>query len=486
MSAAGCLRAWLAQLRRCRQACLWVCWCLLPTIAGAAHHFDHRAYAGHPIHPPAAGLDPTRLSSYAQRFPLSVHPKVSLQRLPLPVRVLQGLQVDDYRDLRIFNGLGQPVPMALSTVPTDPGKRNEKALAIHPIASAPKTGGVAGVLLDARAIGEPAVGLSLDVELPRARPVRFTLEASTDLQDWRPLAETVMYRAGDGGDLGESRFDLGGGENLAGRYLRVSWPAGMPGGAVPKVRGAKVVTQAASESAESLRAEFRLPVAADPHTLVFSWPFATPVTAVDITPQAVDSVVPFVLFGREGSDRPWTRLAGAVAYRLQSAARSQVQTNGPLALPPGRWRDMRIEADPLTPGFVGVPRLNAIFEPVQVVFLANGPGPFVLAAGLASAPAAYLAMNALLPAYSPGQENDVPLARLDPSPQPGASPEAGRAAGAGISELAAPLPVRAAEPVSKTRSAILWLVLLAGAALLAAMAWVLMRQTAATGTSPPG
>jgi hypothetical protein len=464
--------------------------------------------------------NPARLTSYALRFPLTVHPQVSLQRLLLPVKVLQGLQVGDYQDLRIFNGLGQAVPMALATVPTGPAKRHEKSLVVYPLASASKAGGMAGVtldvredglgnnqvrietrpgakqpaaapastgvLLDARAIDEPAVSLSLDIDLPEAQPVRFRAEIGQDLQHWRPLAETVMYRAvGGGSDLGDSRFELRG-ESLAGHYLRVSWPDALPGTAAPRVRGATVVTQAMNESTERLRAEFKPPTAADPHTLVFSWPFATPVAAIDITPQEVNSVVPFELFGRETGNLPWKRLASAVAYRLQSAVQPQVQTNGPLELPPGRWRDIRIQADPLTPGFLTAPRLNVLFEPVQLIFLTNGPGPFILAAGLASAPAAYLAMDALLPAYSPGQENNVPLASIDLSPLPGASPAPGKAAADGIVELASPQPGPTTRPLSKMRSGILWLVLLAGTGVLAAMALVLMRKTVpATGSPPP-
>ena len=50
---------------------------------------------------------------YAARWPLQLPAGAGLVRLPLPAEVLTQLQTADLRDLRVFNGAGQPVPLAL-------------------------------------------------------------------------------------------------------------------------------------------------------------------------------------------------------------------------------------------------------------------------------------------------------------------------------------------------------------------------------------
>ena len=65
----------------------------------------------------AGGLwaaDANNPQSYAQRLPLATVPGAALQRVVLPAQVLAALQTADYRDIRIFNAQGQPVPMALA------------------------------------------------------------------------------------------------------------------------------------------------------------------------------------------------------------------------------------------------------------------------------------------------------------------------------------------------------------------------------------
>ena len=97
-------------------------------------------------------------------------------------------------------------------------------------------------------------------------------------------------------------------------------------------------------------------------------------------------LVPVRVLGRNDRSQPWTVLANTVVYRLTNLAgngRPAEQVNGPVELQGTSMREIRIEADAKTAGFAAAPDVALQFSPVQVVFLAGGPAPLTLAAGLA-------------------------------------------------------------------------------------------------------
>ena len=179
--------------------------------------------------------DPNSPAAYAIRIPVTVAADAPLQRIMLPAEALVRLQSAGYADLRLFNGAGQPVPMALAGVASAAGTQEQKVpLAAYPILGAANTAGGAGLeglslrieerqgkrvvqlnttgstagnaapvgaspkkvwgaLLDARAIKLPVARMALDADLPAGQPVTFKVQASKDLKNWQPIAETVLY-----------------------------------------------------------------------------------------------------------------------------------------------------------------------------------------------------------------------------------------------------------------------------------------------------
>ncbi|MCX7256176.1 MAG: DUF3999 domain-containing protein [Polaromonas sp.] len=472
--------------------------------------------------------------AYALRLPLTLAPGASLQRLALPAQVLVNLQTPNYSDLRIFNAQGQPVAMALARAEPSLATHQQRTLMAYPVlgpATAAgldglslrieerqgqrivqiNTGGAAssngtasvngtngtngtsganngsnnaaspatppqllGALLDARAVSEPLVALALQADLPEAQPVTFTVQASRDLSHWRPLGQTVLFRAGDT-RLGESDMALDFAD-IKDCYLRITWTgaAGQPVQAA--VRGATLTTSTGRASSPPVEAALAPPALTDAHTLSFSLPFATPLTALRITPPGSDVLIPLRVLGRNERSQPWTPLASSVVYRLQTAG--GVQISAPVALPGLAFRELQLQADAKTPGFGAPPAISLQFEPVQIVFLASGSGPFVLAAGRAGTTAAYLPISSLMPDYRSGQENTLPLAQAELAGQPGAAglrdqPGVGTAPG-----QTAPLVVAAPGTGDglPLRSWVLWGVLLLGVLALALMAGVLFRQ----------
>ena len=476
--------------------------------------------------PVAQAADPSQLESYALRLPLAAAPDAAVQRLPLPPQVLVALQNADYRDLRIFNAAGQPVPFALAAVRTASAQqRQHQALMAYPIlgpATAPGPAGldglslrieeqqgrrvvqvqaapgapgtassaptaaqqVLGTLFDTRAVTAPAVSLALDAVLPPGQPVRLQLAQSRDLQHWQPLAQTVVYRAPDAAEgaaqLGSSVLALPG-ISLKDQYLRLGWSPVQGGATEPvEVRGATLSTSTLGAAPERPRAELQPVAFTDDHTLRFTLPFATPVAALDIRPHGLNELVPVRVLGRSDANanaqQAWQPLARAVVYQLQGAPAPQRSAAIPLD---GRsWRQLRVEADPRTAGFSAAPTVALEFDPVQLVFVASGDGPFTLAAGLARSDGAlnaYLPLPSLVPGYQSRPEDSLPLARLASD----ATPESAQAS------PPAPTTVQAAAAPEgmPTRTLVLWGVLLAGVLLLGGMAWALLRQ--ARGSKPP-
>ena len=461
-----------------------------------------------------AAADANSPAAYAIRVPVTLAADAPLQRVMLPAEVLVRLQSPGYADVRLFNGAGQPVPMALAGVAAASAPEELVTLPAYPILGAANTGtagleglslrieerqgqrvvqidtaattttagpatpqAVRGALLDARNVQLPVARMALDVDLPAGQPVTFRVQASKDLKHWQPLAETVLYRADAAaaptapGRLGNEQIDLQRAD-LKGRYLRVTW-----GDAAVTLRGATLATSRSTGPRERVSASMATPALANPRELVFALPFATPVAALAITPPGSNVLIPVRVLGRNHREQPWSPLASAVVYKMATGGKEQA--SGPVELGGASVREIKIEADPKTPGFAAAPALALQFEPAQLVFLASGQGPFTLAAGLPGATAAasaFLPLASLVPGYQPAQENTLPVALADVAR---ADITGGQPADGAL------VPAAAASGGISTRSAVLWGVLLAGVAALGLMAWLLLRQTKQAGTQVP-
>ena len=432
--------------------------------------------------------DANSLKSYALRLPITLVPDAPLQRLQLPAKALVQLQSSGYNDVRIFNAQGQPVPMALSRVASNPAERGQVKLTAFPILGGESTTAldglqlrieerqgqrlvqlstatgtenaaaqkVLGALLDAREVKTPVVAIALDVDLPTSQPITFNLQASKDLKSWRQVADTVLFKT-DAGSLGTSTIEVPA-QDLSGHYLRVTWAGGNSQLAGVTLRGATLATAVTGSVMTRVVAALAPPALVSPHEFSFNLPFAAPIAALRIDPVGSNTLVPVRVLGRNDRSQPWVTLADTVVYKL--TADGKTQSSGPIELLRAATREIKIEADKKTPGFAAAPVVTVLFDPVQLVFLANGAGPFTLAAGAANLSSAYLPLPSLMPGYQSGQENKLPLVTLE-------SGDAGPV-------IVASGAVSDSMP---TRSLVLWGVLIAGALALGAMAWALMKQS---------
>jgi hypothetical protein len=158
----------------------------------------------------------------------------------------------------------------------------------------------------------------------------------------------------------------------------------------------------------------------------------------------------------------WVEIGGGSVYRLARPGETDVRSS-PLWLTGGVYPMLRVQ----TPGPVSQlgpnpPTLRVAAHTRSLVFLARGPAPYRLVWGNAKPDQSAMTLAQLLPARQSG----------DPLPQ-----DLAIVAALPVAAAAAASPVASAPAaVAADRSAWLWAALLAGLALMGAMAWSLLRK----------
>ncbi len=423
--------------------------------------------------------NPADPSAYAVRLAVTPAAGGAVQRIDLPAEALAALRSPNRADIRVFDGAGTPLAMAITGPAAGRAALDEVRLDAFPIVgpagalaaegaelrveqrdgdrvvtvvrgpTAPSKPVTLGALFDTRAIAARARSLRLDAVLPPQQPVRFTVEASADLADWTPAGGKILYRReGDrAGALGPEAIPLDD-LDLKGRYLRVTWTSPQRLLAPVELRGATIGVARRLDADDRPAIATSPPRRIDAHDIRFTLPRPAILAAVAIAPAAGEMLVPVTLSGRNAPDQPWTPI-GSGSLRAGSSA--------PVELSGAAFSDYRIEADRRTAGFAATPRLTLLFEPARLAVLFDGKPPYMLAAGAAGAESRYLAIGELVPGYRPGAEDALPWATVAPAAAP-------------MLSLAQP-----DDSLFSPRKAVLWGLLLFGVAVLAAMVWRLWK-----------
>ncbi|MEO6103672.1 MAG: DUF3999 family protein [Pseudoxanthomonas sp.] len=424
--------------------------------------------------PAGSDSDP---ASYRVQVPVVVAAGSGVQRLVIPAEALAGSQAADLTDIRIFDAANRAMPMARIAPAAGPGQRHELApLPILGAADALKVTGVSlrldgegrtrvaridgaspdgpaqpavlGVLLDARAIAGSAGSLIIAAEVPAGQPVTFTVEASPDLKNWRPLAEDVVYRSATATD-GNAQTSLPLDDAvLGGDYLRIAWHATSRLLSPVTVRKASLLMRPDAAAGVTIAAS--LPPLIDARIIEFSVPFAAAVETIRLASTGTDVIVPVRVLGRDHSEQPWAVMGEGTATRPGGNA----QVPRAIALSAGRHREWRIEADPRSSGFTSPPQISLMFARHEIAFLADGSPPYTLVAGRAGANDVYLPLESLM---TQATEGAVAIATTRATPV-----------------------VLQLQPIGTAGAAkskmLLWAILLAATALLGAMAWSLWKR----------
>lgn len=418
--------------------------------------------------------DPGELASYAQSWEVTPAPDASEQRIALPAGALAALRTPDLGDVRLFDGEGRSLPVALAPAIPEPTETidvplwpvvsrtmpqgNGVALTIGPdnvarvigVASEAGTEREVAALIDTRKITGPVVAVQLAASLPVQQPVTLSLAMSKNLTAWESLAEKTLFRTdASGSQLEDTTLTLDR-VNLKDRYLKVTWDA--PEGV--KVTGAAVETSR-GDAPVAIRVPTKGARLESPVEVRLTLPHAHRAKALLVALAGNEGVVPTTLEARAHAEAPWQVVAAATLRSDQPAT---------FELQPSPGSELRLMADTRTAGFSAPPEIAVQYDEVTLLARFNGKPPYRLAAGLEGAPVALLAMRDILPEGSAANLPQAIVAKGDPA-------------------VISLNPQNRDGPLNK-RSVILWLVLLTGVGGLAVAVLRLLRKAPAGRVDP--
>jgi hypothetical protein len=429
----------------------------------------------------AAGEKP---GDYAVQVPLTLSGEGPWYRLELPMALHFAARHADLRDLRVFNAEGEPLAYALTLGSARYSEtRTETAVNWFPLYSEANAGDGAprvwvqrstsgtvvevvpedqqvagellrGWLLDASAIEAPLHKLVLDWSADREGFQRFTIEASDDLQHWRSWGSGQIARLSFADERIDQREIALPGEEA--RYLRLLWQS-------PRQAPALMAARLQSATSDSIPAPMAWSAPLPPKSAKdgeYSWelPLALPLERLRIELPQANTLAPVVVSGRRDGKVQWQTLTRGLLYRLPQNGEEVRQEE--IELYGGRVQHLRLRVDERGGGLgTPTPLLQVGLRATQVVFLARGTPPYVLALGKPSGEPAQLPLTTLIPGYDSER-----LAKLGVAHAPD-EPEQQR-----VSEVA----IEQAQAFD-WRKAGLWAVLLLGVGLLALMAFSLLR-----------
>lgn len=415
---------------------------------------------------------------FAYRMEVTGTADAAAYRITLPLAVYQKVVHPDLADVRVFNGNAEQVPFAIERPAAGTIANAAVALSIFPLkddsaatldalrvtiesghgainlqstrAQNAEPGRINSYLVDGRALDVPVSALRLEWPQGAADFAgRIRVEASDSLSDWRVVAGAApianLHSSAD--RLVEQRVEFA---PARAKFWRLSWV----GQAAPFALTA-ILGEPAKRSVEALHASMTVaaaPARGAPGEFQFDLGATPPVDRVNLELPEINTVVDVELLSRERPQDAWHTVRRSGFYRLKSDG--EELRNGPVAVNPTTDRYWLIRTDPRQGGLGrAAPRLVVEWIPHEVVFIARGAGPFYLAYGSSVAQSAAVSLTML-----PRNVSIVP-ASLSSSELSGGESV--------LEPLAAHFP---------WKTPLLWAVLIAGAGLLAWMAFRLSKD----------
>jgi hypothetical protein len=401
--------------------------------------------AGAPVLSTAGDLS---LQDFAYAIPITTSAPSSAYRIKIPLDIYRNVAHQDLRDVRVFNARGEAVPYELQDAPPKPLSPSPGAsLPVFPLRAdarvkldglqirvqsqgaavnlqtdqqSPEPGPITSYVVDARDLTFPLCAFQLnwpDGAVDFSGNLR--VESSDDLAVWH-LVKTnspVLNLRADGALLVRRRVEF---PSTKARFWRFTWV----GRAAPFALSS-VTADAAVGPPEAERVRLTVPSSSrDEKRREFSFDLGArlPVNQVNIGLPEANSVAKLQILSRAHSTDSWRQVAEASFFRVQSAGSER--SNDPIAIATNfdRYWLARLTSADSAIGDVA-PKLQASWTARELVFLARGGGPFVLAYGNGSAVAASIELGPFLKGVSVQQaELGTPRSaggptRLQPGPR---------------------------------------------------------------------
>lgn len=384
----------------------------------------------------------------------------------------------ELRDIRVLDAKGVAMPFAFVPEPTQPPTQRQQSLAFFPV-RAQEDGQPQSLKLEANANGQirlerilPAVPASdkLAAYILDARSLRkgkiepqsisfdwkgsalmlpVQVEASDDLQNWQQVGSgSLVELVADDQRIKQQRVDIQG--NAA--YYRLRWQ----GTVAPHLTAVTAEWTVSPNKQQAQRVWVSAPATLADQSLLFDLGGVFPAEALRLEGPQTRLVLPVTVWGRAQPEGAWHQAAVSVMFRLNQ--NGSVVTSPALELPPQPLRYWKLQVDSRVPvPSVENMQLKVAYRPRQIVWLAQGSGPYRLAWGLPAVKAEDLPYTTLVPGADPEAPRAFPVAELQ------VAREVHAGAGLGLQGEGA-------------RRLGLWGLLLLGVAALGWMVWKLARE----------
>lgn len=348
-------------------------------------------------------------ADYAWGMPLHIDGSHPVYRIALPEAVYQGSARTDLSDIQVFNSAGKALPHVIQLPETVKQQQNRLDLVFYPViyeiteelhagnvqieldrggqirtiispAGAGETEQEQVYIIDLRSLDIAVQHLVFEHEEEEATFVQpFTLETSDDLTHWRPLIKhaALTRLQHEGQYLEQMRVDLP--EQPAG-FIRLRWLA-KPGLELSNI--AAVVTSRAAIRAERERRWVQVngkPVSDDAQQYLYDLGMVLPVDQLNLVLPGNNTLARASFQSRLLASDGWDPDVQARVYQLR--AEGLHLANADIAVSRRLRRYHRVELHNAGE-LATVPELRAGWIAHELLFLARGEGPFMLAFGRA-------------------------------------------------------------------------------------------------------
>lgn len=357
---------------------------------------------------PSVADEPAKPADFAYSMTLITDGAGALYEVTLPAAVYRRLTRYDAGDLRVFNVGGEVIPhglrrpkateaaperVSLSPFPvyTSSGEissgmtlsvrkdRDGQIVHIDTREPAKADRKLAALVLDTGKLKQAVRALELEwAQAPQEFVGQMTLEASDDLTHWRMLARaSVVHITYGGQQLERRRIEFA---PHKANYLRLTWPARQE---TPEVKRA---TLELADDAPAPARHWTALSAEGPGEkqgeYVFTLPGRVPVDRARLMLAQTNSLVRVELFARENPSAQWVRYAEGPVYRLAIGAETLDSPELRVAAAPAPRHWLLRTTPPASLG-AHAPALEFGWLPHDLIFAAQGVGPYRLAYGAA-------------------------------------------------------------------------------------------------------
>ena len=353
-------------------------------------------------------------ADFSAGYYLEVDSAGPIHRLEVPLEVYGTVRRADLGDVRVFNGAGEIVPHGLRNVAVEPDAVRQKEgipffplyastlaigqadLTMHVLrntagtivninAAANQGAGdslVTGYLLDLSGLKWPIGGLEFHWDTGQDSSVfNIQLQHSNDLQHWSPLVATAaLVDLQHGGERVEKRM-----VTLAykpQRYLRLTWQVSGPPLRLTQITGLSQIIQSLQRRQWAELGNGAVETGGKELTVDYETSSRLPVSSAQMMFQDKNSLARIVLESRANAKDPWRTRCAQVFYTLSIAA-SEVR-NEPCTFTPTSdhfWRAQVREDGAAIGARRQAPHLQLGWTPSELIFVARGTPPFLLAFG---------------------------------------------------------------------------------------------------------